>query len=78
VIQLGVEDEEDIFAKSYKNISLHWLEFILLLVFLDIQENLIRKKPNLILYFQDGYEEIGSSYQKGKILGMYALWKKEN
>ena len=36
VVQLGVEDEEDIFAKSYEN--------ILLLVFLDIQENLNKEK----------------------------------
>ena len=35
MVQLGVEDE-DIFAKSYEN--------ILLLVFLDIQENLNKEK----------------------------------
>jgi hypothetical protein len=28
IVQLGVEEVEAIFAKSYENISLHWLEFI--------------------------------------------------
>ncbi|MFL6325732.1 MAG: hypothetical protein ACJ72C_13385 [Nitrososphaeraceae archaeon] len=42
MVQLGVEDEEDIFAKSYEN--------ILLLVFLDIQENLNKEKAEPFTY----------------------------
>jgi hypothetical protein len=60
VVQLGVEDEEDIFAKSYEN--------ILLLVFLDIQENLNKEKSRTLLHAGTESHRMTISYKKEKSL----------